>query len=223
MAVEQLLERVIDCGGPFDIVLACLDVRSLLNLTMCRKKFLQQLRYEHVFRSSLCDDIESWLLISQVDLIEKRAIWVPTPLRMLRLASVLLYNCEFCVSRDIFACNLGFGVLMCTLNNNAHGCAREYTKEIPDSGWSKPTDDRILASGGHLRRTLIWDGQQHVRDASGNFCGPYLTYSEWQKPDCEDLYNQRVAADPNARFTKEILTMFTQCKEERLKGIDGFF
>lgn len=93
--LEELMQRVFSSHGPFDVVLAYLEPRGLLNLTVCQKQFYNQLRYRHVFQSSFnakrsgsySPGFPSDDLNYHVEITAKRAIWVPTPLRLLRLAN----------------------------------------------------------------------------------------------------------------------------------------
>lgn len=53
-----------------------------------------------------------------------------------------------------------------------------YTKTFPPVLDPRPTDERILEIRCGSGNTYGWDSEL-FRDASGNLCGPYLSYSEW--------------------------------------------
>lgn len=215
----DLIGSILDCSGPFDLVLAHLDARSLLNWTLCRKSNIRMLRYEHVFLSSFGE----WNLQNQVQLIRKRAIWVPTPLRMLRLANAP-FGCELCdrwrdpTLRPTLSggTQKSFGLSICYIFSKGFtGCRDDerYTKILPPNE-PKPTDDRILNHRLGYGKNYRWNGRVPFRDTCGNLCGPYLNHSEWNSPQCEDLYEERMKSDPNAKDIDEILSVFDRCERK---------
>lgn len=218
----NLLEQVLaNCGDCFDEILSFLYASDLLNLVSCQKKFLQQLRYEHVIRSSYDDGYsydESYDIKVQVERIKRRTIWVPTPLRMLRLAKYMFYcECDLCIRRPPSKpgerdADESFGLAVCVPYQRGVGGCIKYQKSanlvLLPKHEHKRAHDRILEA-----TTFAWDGQS-VRDALGYHCGPYLSESEWNIPNCESLYYQRVSSDPNAKFTEEIVATFARWERE---------
>merc|ERR1712032_388694 len=132
-----------DYRGPLDVLLAHLDTRSLLNWILWRKSFIRMFRYEHLFLLSF-DVLGECSPDLQVELIKKRASWVPTLMRMLRFVNAP-FLCELCgrriSSKSGSGTNKSFWLSMCyTLVQDftSYIDSQRYNKQEKNTKQTKP-------------------------------------------------------------------------------------
>ena len=106
-AIEQKLhssEVTQQVFGNLDIcthMFSFLKIRELYSLVMSHPDYMKRLTYAHVIRSAmLSGGYASISAKNLVQLVRKRSIFVPSPIRMLRLMNGK--RCEKCVSKTFF-------------------------------------------------------------------------------------------------------------------------
>lgn len=157
-------------------IFSFLDIRSLYNVVMTSKEGMKLLRHEHVVRSSMMQGGHSKTSMERlVPLIEQRSIWIPSPLRMLRLVNGK--TCERCCQGRVHLVSDNYGVFFCF-----HGCIQgRSTKGVAfNSKWSPyVVDQPRIAKAAYCSSAYVWI--RPFMDASGERAGPLVSLVEMER------------------------------------------
>lgn len=203
-------------------IFSFLDIRSLYNVTMTSRLGMRLLRHEHVVRSALMQGGHSKTCMERLfALIEKRCIWIPSPLRMLRLVNGR--TCERCCTGRVHLVNENYGVFFCF-----HGCIQNdvSTKGVAmNRKWSPfVVDQPRVAKAAYSSSAYIW--KRPYVDAAGERCGPLLSMIELERimqgqGSIETLLREKDASDPYAdeKSISSISRVFKDTTEAALQRI----
>jgi len=202
-------------------IFSFLDIRSLYNVTMTSKEGMKLLRHEHVVRSAMMQGGHSKTSMERlVPLIENRCIWIPSPLRMLRLMNGR--TCERCCQGRVHLVSDSYGVFFCF-----QGCIQDIsTKGVAfNNKWSPfVVGQPRIAKAAYSSSAYIWI--RPYTDASGERCGPLMSMVEMERimqgdGTVEKLLKEKDAMDPyaNDATISEITKVFKDTTEAAARRI----
>lgn len=201
-------------------VFSFLDIRSLYNVTMTSKVGMSLLRHEHVVRSAMMQGGHSKTSMERlVPLIEKRCIWIPSPIRMLRLVNGR--TCERCCRGRVHLVSDHYGVFFCF-----HGCIQNNsTKGVAfNNRWSPfLVDQPRIAKSAYSSSAYIW--MRPYTDKSGERCGPLISMVEMERTmrgdgTVEDLLREKDAIDKHKHAVSAISQVFKDSTEAAARRIE---
>ena len=193
-------------------IFSFLDVKTLYNITMTSKEGMSLLRHEHVVRSALFQGGHAKSSMERlVPLIERRCIWIPSPIRMLRLMNGK--RCERCNKARVNLVSDSYGTFLCF-----HGCTVDTsTKGVSlNKRWSPYiVDQPRLARSQYESKAYIW--KSPFTDSAGEKCGPLVTMLEIEgvmtgKDTVDGILKEKDAADPHATAVSGIVKTFNDAK-----------
>jgi hypothetical protein len=193
-------------------IFAFLDVKTLYNITMSSKEAMGLLRHEHVVRSALFQGGRTKTSVERlVPLIERRSIWIPSPIRMIRLVNGK--RCERCNKARVNFVSESYGTFFCF-----HGCTVKIsTRGVSmNKKWSPYiVDQPRLAKAGYESKAYIW--KSPYTDLAGEKCGPLISMLELEgvmagKGTMDDILKEKDAVDPHASAVSEIVKTFNDAK-----------
>lgn len=204
-------------------VCSFLDVRELLHLSMCSKFISEQIRYEHVVVSALMHgghaktSMQNLVRLlrntkpGQQQQLQHRKIYVPSPLRMLRLMNGK--RCEQCGQARVSTVPEDFGVFFCSkCRFNSF-----YTKQVArnNNTWSPFLEHPRVAAAVQSARYCIFSHTYY--DAAGDACGPLLTMADLKVivrgQTTDDLLRKLNEADKNGKHADAIVKVFDQTQK----------
>lgn len=196
-------------------IFSFLDIRSLYNVTMASRLGMCLLRHEHVVRSAMMQGGHSKTNMERLfALIEKRCIWIPSPLRMLRLVNGR--TCERCFQGRVHLVSENFGVFYCF-----HGCIQDVSTKgvVFNNKWSPfLVDKQRIAKAAYSSSAYIW--KRPYVDVCGERCGPLVSMIEMERVmqgqgSIEALLKEKDASDPYAseKSISDISRVFRDTQE----------
>jgi len=208
------------------MVCSFLDVKELLHLAMCSKFIGEQIKHEHVVVSALMHGGHAKSSMERlVGLIRgntnqqqhQRKIYVPSPLRMLRLMNGK--RCERCNEAKVNMVSQDFGVFLCWGR-----CNSLFTKRVArNNKWSPFLEHPRVAAAKYSSNCYIFACD--YRDTAREACGPLVTLHTMQavmrgQTTTEEFLKQRDEADVNTKYADEIAMVFDRSQkavENRLR------
>jgi len=211
-------------------VCSFLDVKELLHLTMCSKFVGEQIKHEHVVVSALMHGGHAKTSMERlVGLLrnneqqpqqQHRKIYVPSPLRLLRLVNGK--RCERCNGAGLKMVSCDFGVFFCS------ECNMLYTKRVArNTGWIPFLEHPRVAAARYISNCYIFTHTYH--DTAGEVSGPLVTMSNMEsvmrgQTTTEEIVRQCDEADGNAKYVDEIVKAFDQTKNAaENRGLEKYF
>lgn len=194
-------------------IFSFLDIRSLYNVTATSKVGMKLLRHEHVVRSAMMQGGHSKTSMERlIPLIEKRCIWIPSPLRMLRLVNGR--TCERCCTGRVHLVSENYGVFFCF-----HGCIQHTsTKGVAfNNKWSSfLVDQPRIAKAAYSSSAYIWI--RPYTDAANERVGPLVSMVEIERimqgdGSVENLLKEKDAVDPHTDAISDIIKVFKDTAE----------
>ena len=163
------------------VVFSFMEVRELFNFVLCNKDYVSRLTHKHVVRSALMtggNSKQSMKYIVEYGMLKKLTIWVPSPVRLLRITCGK--KCERCYRR-VQDVHFAYGVFMC------RKCEPKLSKQASSRKWFPYLDADRVASCEN--RALSYGGSTHyggfssahfwrepTQDKLGERIGPLVTY-----------------------------------------------
>jgi len=207
------------------VVFSFLGIKELYKFVMLNKVHRERLKHEHVVQSAMMSGGHAKTSIDRlVRLIKKRRIWIPSPLRMLRL-TVGKY-CEKCKENKVNIVSEHFGVFYCCQHciTNTHSKLVAYNQK-----WTPYLEKERVAKAVCTPRACVWAGP--ANDDTGERCGPLITMTDMERmmpnnnSSCDEnlmgSYLQNLdAQDPHSGAVDRILQTFNDFKgkaEQRQK------
>ena len=186
---------VLENAQILDKVASFLALSELYSLSMTSPKFMHRmLKHEYVIRSALLGgDKDAQITMKRlVELIRRGQIFVPSPVRMLRLARGK--RCEFCHAHRVEHVSRYFGVFGCFQGDCR---SREYVAHITiqERGNNNYYDDNqgtkayvehprvakdMRVQTGKHRKVYIWKRPLLESMSSNQFYGPIITLEHMQ-------------------------------------------
>jgi hypothetical protein len=194
-----------------DRILAFLDVASLFQFAFSSKQFRAMLTHEHVVRSGRNSGGFSSQSVSKViDLAAKRkTIFLPSPLRLLRLANGKRCERSDCEKR-VNNVRSHYGLFICS-NHSA-----EVAKIVPFKSIRSHVNDHVNDRMCQMQH----QGKVHMlrrpfTDATGERAGPIVAESELTDQDAlEAAFHNADAMRPN-HICDKIMQAFDQARLDR--------
>ena len=210
------------------------NVHDLLNLVLAKKAFLHNLQHEHVIRAALNQEGRPRETIKGLlPLIRERKIWIPSPLRLLRLCNGRL--CERCSTNKVrFGDNdssRACGVLFC---DSCFSQFQGLVSSIDQASFSFTQNTRVVSFalgswtrfiyvplfGSSFLNRSIWT--EPIYDSNGDYLGPLVTQEHMHKMSHEHcgispkqyLANLLIALDtmdPNKESAQKIVEECQLC------------
>jgi len=150
-------------------IVAFLDVKSLYKFTMTSKTCFEMLRPNQVVRAALYRGGHSKTNIERImDLVRKKKILVPSPIRMLRIC--IGRTCERCQTKRVNFVSKHFGVFFCKdcLENGGYV---KMLRRYDSSFYPHVSHLYVIPEGSHGLR--VWAKPYYKND--GTRCGPPLS------------------------------------------------
>ena len=199
-------------------IFSFLNIRALYTITMTCKESMKLLRHEHVVRSAMMQGGHSKTCMERlVALIEKRCIWIPSPIRMLRLVNGK--TCERCNRGKVHLVSENYGVFFCF-----HGCIQDTsTKGVAfNQKWSPYlVDQPRIAKSEFSSCAYLW-----IRPYTSNErCGPLISMTEIEEVmsghgTIESLLEEKDASDPHANAVPDIIKVFKDTTKAASRRIE---
>ena len=200
-------------------VFSFLDIRSLYNVTMTCRIAMRLLRHEHVVRSALMQGGHSKTSMERLMvLIENKCIWIPSPLRMLRLCNGK--TCERCFTGRVHLVSEHYGVFFCF-----RGCIQNFsTRGVAFNVKWAPflVNQPRVAKCAYNTSAQIWI--RPYSDLSGERCGPLVSMIEMERVirgqgSLERILKEKDMADMYEKSVSEIARVFKDTTEAACERI----
>jgi hypothetical protein len=200
-------------------VFSFLDIRSLYNMTMTCKLAMKLLRHEYVVRSALMQGGHSKTSMERLMvLIVNRCIWIPSPLRMLRLCNGR--TCERCFTGRVHLVSEHFGVFFCFRN-----CIQNiFTKGVAFNIQWAPflINQPRVAKCAYNTSAQLW--VRPYSDLSGERCGPLVSMIELERVirgqgSLKQILKEKDMADTYKKSVSDIARVFKDTTDKALKRI----
>jgi hypothetical protein len=190
-----------------DTLLAFLDVKSLFRFAFSSKRFGQIVTHEHVVRSALISGGHAKKTIAEVIelALKLKTIYLPTPLRLLRLANGKTCETQSC-SALVNHIRHGYGLFCCW------GCLVDRTMAITTMKHRMLKNERVARSE-YSRKAYVL--QRPYTDTTGERAGPIVSAAEKENEQRIDtLLKEADDMWPQAR-TDSVLQCLEQATEDR--------
>lgn len=178
----RIADTLFGCADVVSVIFSFLEIRGLLRFVCVSKGFKSLLSYDHVVRATmLSGGFPMTSLERMIPPIRERKIWIPSPLRLLRV--VCGKRCEQCNKPTRFVCG-SFGVFLC-----ADKCLNGNTKLLRRSKQWMPylSAPRVLLGPRKgPRYSHMYLLKSPLTDTSGENIGPLITADDVEKMAKDD-------------------------------------
>ncbi|CAJ1963757.1 unnamed protein product [Cylindrotheca closterium] len=187
-------------------IFSFLDVRQLLRFVCVSKEFKSLLTYDHVLRATM---LSGGFPLTSLDRIippiKNRSIWIPSPVRLLRM--VCGKRCEECGEKTRFVCE-SFGVFLC------NKCLEKSTKLLRRSKrWTPYLQANRVCLGprkGSTRFSSSYLMTAPRKDINGDPIGPLVTLQ-----DIERMSAMTKECESTATPAKKVAALIHTCDEQQ--------
>ena len=195
-------------------IFSFLDMRCLLRVANTNNFLRSIVTYEHVIRGSMMHGGHAKQSMERLArLMEKRCIWIPSPLRLLRLVNGK--RCENCTQGRANLVNADFGVFFCW-----NRCiTRTFSKKVNiNPKWSPYVRHPRVAKAEYYSNAYVWN-QGGYKDKTGAMVGPLIGIPHMEmdrrgRKKLEELLEEMDSKDPYAKRADEIVALYKECQEE---------
>lgn len=190
-------------------VCSFLDVKELLQLSSCSKFVRGHVTHSHeivIVSATMHGGYAKKTMEALVRLVRAKQIWVPSPMRMLRLVNG--ERCERCNKNVVNTVEPHFGVFFCR-----RGCMQSYSKAERRHYYRQFTENpRIANHSGYSARFA----EHKYCDQTGEVCGALVTRLDMDMPgtpSIEAILKRCDQDDPNAKHAEEIVRIFVDAQK----------